>query len=345
MKICLVNQHNADIKEVGGAETYLRYLSKGLRAIGHEVSFATSDNEVVANQKSGCDIFHFHNVADSHIGDGAVRYLKGLHIPYLFTLHDYWAICPSPNRMMIFPDSLNPFKHGDRVCEVCDNMCGAYQTNPYWNQLLRHAVCICQTPSSQKMFQNHGFLNTKLIHNCMNPEIFSPGEFDENNKKVMFICAHGAQKWKGWEKWLEIKSIVGDKAEFVEVLGGVPNTEMPAKYREAAVFVFCSMYNETTGMAALEAQSCGIPVVAFASGGLKDNVIDSSTGFVVERGRSDCAAQCIVELMEHPDMRKRMGEAGRKHIIENFNIEDMVKMHEDLYLEVLSGQADYKCLV
>jgi glycosyltransferase involved in cell wall biosynthesis len=191
------------------------------------------------------------------------------------------------------------------------------------------------------MFENHGYMNTKLITNCMDVDAFTPAKFDPENKKVLFICAHGAQKWKGWNEWQKIKAELTEMnvgAEFVEKLGGIEYKDMPAVYQDVAVFVFCSMYNETTGMAALEAQSCGVPVVAYASGGLKDNVVNNFTGFVVERGNYKNAANCVKELLNSPSMRERMGKSAREHIVNNFNIDNMVDEHIALYESILSGE-------
>lgn len=67
------------------------------------------------------------------------------------------------------------------------------------------------------------------------------------------------------------------QSERVLLLGSVPIAEMPAWYRSADV-VACSPWYEPFGLTPLEAMACGVPVVAYAVGGLAESVIDGVTG-------------------------------------------------------------------
>jgi len=341
VRVVLVTQYDCDIVECGGAETYLRNLATGLRKRGHEVTFATSNaavSELISD--GGGDIFHFHTaMAYPDVSEQSVMLVKTLAIPYCFTLHDYWPICV--NRMMVMPkQGNNPHICGDTLCESCNNQCGFYIPNPYWFQLLRFAPCICQTQSSQDMFSRHGLMNTHLITNAIDAEAFAPGEFDADNKRVLFISAHGQMPWKGWNQWERIKPLIPE-AEIVEVIGGVPYADMPEVYRNAAVFVFCSMYHETTGMAALESMACGTPIVANAVGGLRNNVIDGETGFLVDRNDAQSAANRVNELLSNPEKRRQMGLNARQHILDNFKIDVMVDRQIEFYERTIRGETVY----
>jgi glycosyltransferase involved in cell wall biosynthesis len=71
---------------------------------------------------------------------------------------------------------------------------------------------------------------------------------------------------------------VGDR---VRLLGSVPGADMAAWYRSAHV-VACSPWYEPFGLTPLEAMACGVPVVAYAVGGLAESVIDGVTGTLVQ---------------------------------------------------------------
>jgi D-inositol-3-phosphate glycosyltransferase len=69
-------------------------------------------------------------------------------------------------------------------------------------------------------------------------------------------------------------------ADRVRMVGPVPREDMPAWYRSADV-VACAPWYEPFGLTPLEAMACGVPVVAYAVGGLAESVIDGVTGVLV----------------------------------------------------------------
>ncbi|GII21862.1 glycosyl transferase [Planosporangium mesophilum] len=69
-------------------------------------------------------------------------------------------------------------------------------------------------------------------------------------------------------------------ADRVRIVGCVPKEDMPAWYRSADV-VACAPWYEPFGLTPLEAMACGVPVVAYAVGGLAESVIDGVTGVLV----------------------------------------------------------------
>ncbi len=103
----------------------------------------------------------------------------------------------------------------------------------------------------------------------------------------------------------------------VRFLGAVPDQHMPALYSACDVFV---MLNRTTpdgdvegfGMVFLEAGACGKPVVGGASGGAVEAVRQGVTGYLVPEGDEDAAVRALRVLLEAPELRERMGEAGRR---------------------------------
>jgi glycosyltransferase involved in cell wall biosynthesis len=63
-------------------------------------------------------------------------------------------------------------------------------------------------------------------------------------------------------------------------------------------------------------------------------VLHGKTGFVVPPGDANALAQAMIQLMNLPaDERRAMGDAGRTHVMANFEIEQVVSRWEALYCE------------
>lgn len=77
---------------------------------------------------------------------------------------------------------------------------------------------------------------------------------------------------------------------------------------------------EGFGLVYLEAGMYGLPVIACNEGGQTDCVVDGYTGFLVSPDAYEVADK-IQYLYENPDVAKRMGIAGKKHVQDNFSFE------------------------
>lgn len=97
----------------------------------------------------------------------------------------------------------------------------------------------------------------------------------------------------------------------VKFLGRVAHTQIPALLRSADIFV-CTPWYEPFGMAALEAAACGLPVVATAVGGLRETVVDGTTGSLVPPARPVPLSTRLTELLADPARRASYGAAGAK---------------------------------
>ncbi len=93
---------------------------------------------------------------------------------------------------------------------------------------------------------------------------------------------------------------------------------------------------ESFGLAVAEAQSCAIPVVASKTGGIPEIILDEKTGFLVAPGNPEQIAEKVNFLLDNPEKSVEMGREGRKHIIDNFNIERTAEAYYAIYDEVLS---------
>ena len=114
-------------------------------------------------------------------------------------------------------------------------------------------------------------------------------------------------------------------AEHVVITGGVPSAELAAHHAAADVFALpCRTRGggldvEGLGIVALEAASCGLPVVVGDSGGAPETVDDGRTGFVVGGRDRDALADRLGTLLSDQGRAARMGAAGRDRIVRDWS--------------------------
>jgi glycosyltransferase involved in cell wall biosynthesis len=106
------------------------------------------------------------------------------------------------------------------------------------------------------------------------------------------------------------------------------DTALVDAYRTAACVVLPSVYRtiyqhetvvpELLGQTLLEGMACGAPVICTNVAGMPEVVLDCITGFVVPPGDTRTLGQRIRWLVDHPAERAAMGDAGRRHVLENF---------------------------
>jgi starch synthase len=130
----------------------------------------------------------------------------------------------------------------------------------------------------------------------------------------------------------------------------VSKPEVIELYSHARVFCCPSVY-EPFGIINLEAMACGAPVVASATGGIKEVVVDGETGYLVpfnqdpasnfptdpDRFARDLAAR-ISDLLADPEKCKLFGRAGRKRVEDKFSWSAIAGQTIDLYRKLISNR-------
>lgn len=92
---------------------------------------------------------------------------------------------------------------------------------------------------------------------------------------------------------------------------------------------------ESIGIALLEAESCGVPVIGSTAGGIPECIIENKTGLIFEKEDVDDLANKLEYLIYHKEEREKMGKNAREHILKNFSIQHMVEQTEKLYESVV----------
>jgi phosphatidyl-myo-inositol dimannoside synthase len=127
-----------------------------------------------------------------------------------------------------------------------------------------------------------------------------------------------------YEKDLRALAARTGVAASVRFTGAVPWSGLPAHYGAGDVFAMpCRTRRggldvEGLGIVYLEASATGLPVVAGDSGGAPDAVLDGETGWVVGGTSAEDTADRVITLLADPELRRDMGERGRRWVEEKW---------------------------
>jgi alpha-maltose-1-phosphate synthase len=124
----------------------------------------------------------------------------------------------------------------------------------------------------------------------------------------------------------------------------LPRPDVIQIFSHATVFVCPSVY-EPFGLINLEAMACEVPVVASATGGIPEIVVDGETGYLVAFEPGDDSigsprdparfavglADRINDLLGDPARARRFGAAGRQRVLEHFSWTAIARQTVELY--------------
>lgn len=124
------------------------------------------------------------------------------------------------------------------------------------------------------------------------------------------------------------------KEDSISFFDTIPNTQVPDVIRDCDIFVNCSK-KESFGVTVVEGMACGKPVVVTDCPGPREVVDDEITGIILKDRQPRTMADAFIRLINNPELRERMGIAGRKKVLEKYNWADNVQVLENLYKEVV----------
>ena len=158
---------------------------------------------------------------------------------------------------------------------------------------------------------------TRASHGGLPRILFVGGEFERKGGTLLLEATQGLDD--RCEVWIVTKSAVPQRPGVHVVDDLTPNDpRLIELYRSAAMFVLPSRA-ETFGIAALEASSVGLPVIASRVGGLADIAVDGQTGLTIPVGDAGALRQAITRLLDDESLRSRMGAAARDRAVEHYD--------------------------
>ncbi len=126
---------------------------------------------------------------------------------------------------------------------------------------------------------------------------------------------------------------LSDRVRFLGMRDALPELLAPAD-----VFLLASS-EESFGLSALEAMSCGVPVVATAVGGVPEVIESGKTGWLAPADDQDAFADLVRGALSNRDAARAMGERARADVERRFSRDGVVSLYENLYRRVLAAHA------
>ena len=104
-------------------------------------------------------------------------------------------------------------------------------------------------------------------------------------------------------------------------------------YQESDIFILLSFY-ESFALVYLEANACSVPVIGSDVGGIREAIEDGVSGFVVPLDDENIIYEKTKLLLSDAELRKKMGNAGKKRVDEKFSLDTLGKNFEKLLNEL-----------
>ncbi len=119
--------------------------------------------------------------------------------------------------------------------------------------------------------------------------------------------------------------------------GDRPPAFVHAQMQRCDVFVQHSLdgdngWVEGFGVSISEAAATGLPVIVTNCGGIPDQVVDGRTGLILPQRDVRAMANAMRQLARDPELRRRMGDAGRSHMAQHFDTRVQIGKLEDVLL-------------
>lgn len=152
------------------------------------------------------------------------------------------------------------------------------------------------------------------------------------NVVFLFIGGNLVNNKTNYRKQISEYIIEKKLEEYIYFVGEVPDPMPYIKLFD----VGCLISNwEGFGNALVEYMLKKKPVIGTAVGGIKDIIDDGINGFLIPTQRPDILADKIIYLLENPKIARKMGVKGYKKALENYNMDNWVKIIIDVYKSLI----------
>jgi glycosyltransferase involved in cell wall biosynthesis len=201
-----------------------------------------------------------------------------------------------------------------------------------------------------------------LIPNGVDTDIYVPHDKNRmrdkygipKNKHVLLFSANKIYSpYKGYKYLYEALDIIENKEDYCLVIlgnvdgkvidtsyevfrmGYISNEDVMSEiYSAADIYIMPSMADNAP-LSSLESMSCGTPVLAFATGGIPEQINDE-VGWLIPAGDSLKLSECISIIFKNPssELKRKAGNC-RRYVSANFSKDIMVERYRELYVNVM----------
>lgn len=221
-----------------------------------------------------------------------------------------------------------------------------------------NAVVAISDSTRREVSEDFGIRNLHTIPLWIDSEIFSPGppRTAAGSEPTRVLIVGNMSRRKGGDLIFPFCAALGQNFDVTVVAGlrserpkvaahgarlrfisSLTTDQLVAAYRETDIVVSLSRH-EGFGYTALEGMACGKPVAAFNVSGLRDVVVNGTTGFLAEvEDVAGLAETCLV-LRRNSGLATHMGLKGRERVVSVFTEGRAIEAHLRLYSDLLSSR-------
>ena len=314
---------------------------------------------------SDADVVNLHWITDGFL---SIKEIGKITKPLVWTLYDMWSFCGTEHYGVDTPDAR--WRTGYTKANRPANESGMDLDRRIWEAKLHHWRPSRIAPASTWLTHAAGtsalmgrWPITRIPH-VVNTDVFSPRDkvdarrklgLPEESPLILFLASAGIQDDRKGFDLLE-QALPAVKAAHPDVslaIAGPPDPhyispsgipihwqgpihedwKLALLYSAADVLAVPSR-EDNMPLTAMEAQSCGRPVVAFDIGGLPDIVEHDVTGYLSPAGDLTGYAQGLNLALSQATSRIGWGDAARQQALTTWSGQVVVQQYRDLYAEV-----------
>ena len=318
-----------------------------------------------------CDLLHLHMIHNTKLSLISLVQICN-EKPTIISIHDPWTF----TGRCVHYEECDKYLTG---CHNCPNLDSLFplkydNCNELWKlkKLVYDNIDVDYVVSSQYMydlFKQSPLTKNKRVHlipfgmdidyftnNMTNAQARKKYNIDKND----IVLFHRAQKdFKGTNYFVEalekletdrkitiitcsekgLLNSVKSRYRIID-LGNIDSEELKFAFNACDIFIMPSI-GESFGMMAIEAMSCGKPVICFDNTALPSVTFAPKCGIAVENKNSEKLMEAIKYLVEDDKEREKRGKLARKLTEENYNVDIYNQKMTDLCREVLKRKHDF----
>ncbi len=278
------------------------------------------------------DVLHLHGYKADIYGTLAAH---GPKIPTVATCHNWLSGTPALNLYNRL--DLLALRRCDRLAAVSDSVASILRASRIPAKkivVIPNGIDIAPFESAAPGINLPGRLTVGMVarldmNKGFGPLLHALAEVAKHCPEILLIVAGDGPSKNEIEQ-----SIVDLQLQNNVLLLGT-RRDMPELYASFNVFILPSL-NEGMPLTVLEAFASGLPVVATRIGAIPSVVQDGVSGILVDPGDVGSLAAAILKLAREPELRTRMGAAGRQKVRAEYTASSMAHKYLDLYRSVES---------
>lgn len=330
----------------------------GLEGFG---SYYSTKKLIKFLKKEKFDLIHLHNLHGYYLNFFTlIKFIQRENILVIWTLHDEWATTwlpaylPDCNNVSHEQKSDNKNIYPKNYLPIFKRFMAREKARLFlgnWNPLL---ICPSEWLKKRVISSYLNRYHVEVIYNGIDTNLFKPIQDKKtlrikyglplDKKIVFFTAANFNDKRKGIPDIINAAKKLKDKnclfvgagggkiesCDCVKLMGYIKDKSKLAElYSLSDLFCFASSA-ETFLLTVAEALSCGIPVVGYKIP-IVEEIFGGHVGLLVEKDSKDLFADTIDLLLNNEEERLKMGEEGRKIIINKYSQDIFYEKYFNLY--------------